>query len=135
MFTCRRPVRFAEIDAAQIVFFARVLEYCHDALEALFAALPGGYPRLTMSRDLGIPTVHVEMDFTAPLRYGDVARLETTVLAIGRTSVTLSHVIRRDADGLCCATVRHVIVITRLSTLAPQPIPEDVRALLEEHRA
>ena len=133
MFTYHRPVRFADVDAARIVFFARFLEYCHDALEALFAGLPGGYPHLTMVRDLGIPTVHVEMDFEAPLRYGDVARIEITVLAVGRTSVTFRHAIHRDADGVRCATIRHVIVLTRLSTLTAEPLPDDVRALLEAH--
>ena len=65
MFVFLRPVRFADVDAARIVFFARYLEYCHDALEALFGQLPGGYAALTMERDVGIPSVHVEVDYRA----------------------------------------------------------------------
>lgn len=129
----RRPVRFGDVDAARLVFFPRFLEYCHDALEALFAHLDGGYPRLTQERGVGIPTVRVECDFRAPLRYGDVARLEIDVLALGRASVTVRHTIRRDADGMACATVRHVFVTAALATLVPVPIPDDVRGLLSRH--
>ena len=55
MFVFRRPVRFAEVDAAGIVFFPRYHEYCHDALEAFFGELPGGYAALFRERDLGVP--------------------------------------------------------------------------------
>ena len=37
MFRHVRPVRFAEVDAARIVYFARYLDFCHDALEAFSA--------------------------------------------------------------------------------------------------
>ena len=155
MFTYRRPVRFAEVDAARLVFFPRFLEYCHDALEALFAELPGGYAHLTQVRDIGIPTVRVEMDFAAPLRYGDVAIIEIEVLEVGRTSVRVRHTIRREhsggggspggGEGLqpcdppapapVCAIATHVFVTTRLTTLEAVSVPEDVRAILKRHSA
>ena len=135
MFVYRRPVRFAEVDAARIVFFARYLEYCHDALEALFGGLEGGYAALTMGRDIGIPSVHAEVDWRAPLRYGDTARIEVTVLKLGRTSVTFQHRLVREADGVECADVRQVVVTARLDALGTVPIPDDVRALLETYRA
>ncbi len=133
MFRYERPVRFAEVDAARLVFFARYLEYCHDALEALFGALPGGYAHLTMTRDVGVPTVHVEADYTAPLRYGDVAVIDVSVESVGTRSVTFRHAITRKADGVRCATVRQVVVTARLSQFGAVPVPDDVRALLERH--
>ena len=84
MFRYERPVRFADVDAARMVFFGRFCDYCHDALEALFKQIDGGYPRLTMVRDVGVPTVHIEFDFKAPLRYGDVAIIEVEVLRMSR---------------------------------------------------
>jgi 4-hydroxybenzoyl-CoA thioesterase len=133
MFVYRRAVRFAEVDAARLVFFSRYVEYCHDAMEALFAALPGGYEDFTMRRDLGLPTVRLEIEYRAPLRYGDVARLETDVLRVGRTSITLRHRIWRDADDALVTVVEQVVVVTRLSTLVPQPVPDDVRGLFDAH--
>lgn len=133
MFTFLRPVRFAEVDAARLVFFAKYAEFVHDALETLLGALDGGYPTLTGRRDTGIPTVHLATDFMAPLRYGDTARIETVVERLGTTSVTFRHRIVRVEDGVACAAMRHVIVTARMSTLAPVAIPDDVRALLHTH--
>ena len=133
-FVLRRPVRFAEVDAAGLVFFPRFHEYCQDVLEALFAALPGGFARLLRERDLGLPTVHLETEFQSPLRYGDTARIETTVERVGRSSVTFRHVIRRDADGTVSALVRHVTVTARVSSLSAVPVPDDIRELLALYR-
>ena len=128
-----RPVRFAEVDAASLVFFPRFLEYCHDALEALFADLDGGYARLTQVRDVGIPTVSVGAEYRSPLRYGDVVLVEIEVLEIGRSSVTVRHTLRRESDQAVAAVAEHVFVTTRLSTLEAVPIPDDVRSILERH--
>ncbi len=133
MFRHLRPVRFAEVDAAGIVFFARHLEFCHDALEALFADLDGGYPGLVVGRGLGIPSVRVEVDYRAPLRYGDVAVIDVEVVRVGRTSVTFRHTMRRARDGVECAAVTQVVVLARLDAMGSVPIPDDVRALLERH--
>ena len=83
MLTFSRPVRFEEIDAAGIVFFARYLHICHDAMEAVFAPLPGGYCALITQRRIGFPAVHTDCEFVAPLRYGDVVRVETSVVRAG----------------------------------------------------
>ena len=133
MFVFCRPVRFADVDAARLVFFARYLEYCHDALEALFSALPGGYAALTMVRDIGIPTVRADITYRAPLRYGDTARLEIDVLRIGRTSVQVRHRILRESDGTLCAEVDQVLVTAKLGVLKAVPVPDDVRELLQRH--
>lgn len=133
MFRHVRPVRFAEVDAARIVYFARYLDFCHDALEAFFGELPGGYPHLTMVRGLGIPSVRVEVDYLAPLRYGDTALMDVSVERLGQRSITFVHSLTRAADGVRCAAVRQVVVLCRLDDLVSVDIPEDLRALLTPH--
>lgn len=133
MFESLRPVRFAEVDAAQIVFFARYLEYCHDALEAFFGALEGGYPHMINVRDLGIPSVHAEIDWRAPLRYGDTARIEVRVAQIGTRSATFVHRLYRLGDNVLAAEVKQTVVFCHLRALGSVVIPGDVRALLEAH--
>ncbi|MDB4928892.1 MAG: fcbC [Myxococcaceae bacterium] len=135
MFRHERPVRFAEVDAARIVYFARFLDFCHDALEALFAPLPGGYAHLTMVRGVGFPSVRVEVDYLAPLRYGDVALIDVAVERLGTRSITLRYVLTRAADGVRSAVVRQVVVVSRLEALASIDMPDDVRALLAPHLA
>jgi 4-hydroxybenzoyl-CoA thioesterase len=130
-----RPVRFEEVDAAQIVFFPRFLSYCHEAMEGLFDAVEGGYVRLVRDRRIGVPAVHVECDFTSPLRYGDVARIEVTVEKLGRTSVSFRYRLSRASDGGAVASILHVCAVCDLTSLKAIPIPEDVRGALERHQA
>ena len=130
-----RAVRFEEVDAAGIAFFARFFNWCHEAMERFFDGVTGGYVGLIMKRRVGFPAVHLTADWKAPLRYGDVARIETSVVNIGTTSATLRYVLTRMSDGVHAATIEHVVVASSLDTMTKQPIPDDCRALLETHRA
>ena len=128
-----RPVRFEDVDAAGIVFFARFLAYCHDAMERFFDGVPGGYVDLITHRRVGFPTVHVHVDFTAPLRYGDTARIAVEVLAVGTSSTRFRHTLTRAVDDALVARVEQVVVATDLAALKKVPLPPDCRALLQAH--
>lgn len=131
----QRAVRFEEVDAAGIAFFARFFNWCHEAMERFYDGVPGGYVDLIVKRRVGFPAVHLTADWKAPLRYGDVASIETSVVKIGTTSATLRYVLTRVADGVHVATIEHVTVATDLDTMTKRAIPDDCRALLEAHRA
>jgi 4-hydroxybenzoyl-CoA thioesterase len=126
-----RPVSFEDVDAAGIVFFARYFGYCHEAMERFFDAIPGGYVDLITKRKIGFPTVHLETDFTAPLRYGDVARITVAVVKVGTSSCTFRYDLKRVSDGASVAGVTQVVVSTSLETMTKVPLPADCRAALE----
>jgi len=128
-----RPIRFDEVDPAGIVFFARFMNYAHEAMENFFADLEGGYAGLIQTRKIGFPTVRLEADFDIPLRYGDKLRVETSCSRLGNTSATLVHQMRGAASGEVCAVVRHVVVTVKLGVLEPCPMPDDVRAKFVAH--
>jgi len=132
-FVFERQVRFEEVDAARIVFFARFLGYAHDAMVEFFGQLPGGYVGLINDRAIGLPAVHVECDFVAPLRFGDVARIHVTAARIGRSSCTFRYAMSRKRDGARVAEISHVCVTSDLTTMTSVPIPPDIRTLLERH--
>jgi 4-hydroxybenzoyl-CoA thioesterase len=128
-----RPVKFEDVDAAHIVFFARFMSYAHEAMEHFFAPLQGGYVGLIVTRRIGLPAVRVEVDFTSPLRYGEMLCIETSVTRIGRRSATMRYRMVRAHDEVLVADLRHTVVTTDLDTLKSCPMPEDVRALLSAH--
>jgi 4-hydroxybenzoyl-CoA thioesterase len=130
-----RAVRFDEVDAALMLYYPRFLGYCHEAMEAMFAELEGGYPRLIKERRLGLPAVHLEVDFKSPLRYGDVVRIELTVLKTGTTSVTVRYALAQKDSGRPVAVVEHVCVATDLDAMKAVPIPADMGALLDRYRS
>lgn len=133
MITYDRPVRFEDVDAAGIVFFARFFGYCHDAVERFYDEVDGGYAGLITERKVGFPAVHASSDFKAPIGFGDVARITATVTKLGTTSAHFTFVMTRARDGVEVATLRHVHVCMDLTTRAKLPFPPDVRAALERH--
>lgn len=133
MVSLDRPIRFEEVDAAGIVFFAHHLAYAHEAMERFFAPLEGGYAGLILGRRIGLPAVRVEADYKAPARYGETLRIETSVVRVGGRSATLRYRMLRAHDGVLSADLRHTVVTTDLVRLKSVPMPEDVRALLHAH--
>jgi len=127
-----RPIKFEEVDAAGIVFFARFLAYAHEAMDNFFATLAGGYSALILERRVGFPAVHAEVSFKSPLRYGDVLRIETTVKKVGNRSAVLRY--RMWNGAVLAAEILLTVVATDLDALASCDIPGDVRALLLVHR-
>lgn len=131
VFAFDRPVRFDEVDAAQILFFARFFNYSHEAMEAFFAQLPGGYVAIINERRLGLPAVHVESNFLHPLRFGDVAHIDVTLSRVGRSSCAFRHTMSLKSTGASVAVIDHVCAAVDLTTLKSLPLPGDIRALLE----
>ena len=85
-------VQFGDIDQAQIVYYPRFIHYFHVAMEQFFRDVVGiAYPQLMKEHRLGHPTVHLEVDFKIPLRYGDIVEIEVEVEHIGATSVEWSY--------------------------------------------
>jgi 4-hydroxybenzoyl-CoA thioesterase len=93
--------------------------------------LEGGYAGLLTKRGIGLPTVHADADYFAPLRFGDTATIAMTVEAIGTSSSTLAFRVDRSADAMRVASVRHVVAIVDLQEMKARPIPDDVRRVFE----
>jgi 4-hydroxybenzoyl-CoA thioesterase len=133
MIVYTRPVRFEEVDAANIVFFGRFSAWAHEAMEHFFAGVEGGYAGLILKRKVGFPAVHLEIDFKRPFRYGDVVRIETSCAKLGNRSAVLHYKMFRESDGELGAELLHTIVTTDLVRLVSCPMPDDVRAVLSAH--
>lgn len=133
MLVHERAIKFEDVDAANIVFFARYLGYAHEAMENYFSVLEGGYARLIVERKVGLPAVHVEVRFASPARYGDVLCIGTDVARLGGRSAVLRYRMRQKATGALVAEVLHTVVTTDLVSLTSIDMPADVRAAFEAH--
>jgi acyl-CoA thioester hydrolase len=69
------------------------------------------------------------VDFRAELHWPGVVDIGSTILAIGRSSLTLGQAVF--ADDLCAATAETVIVLTDAATRRATPFPDDLRVRLE----
>jgi 4-hydroxybenzoyl-CoA thioesterase len=130
-----RVVRFEDVDAAGIVFFARYASIAHEAVEHFFGALEGGYPGLINRRKIGLPIVRLEAEYHSSLRYGDIASIETSCRKIGRTSAVIVSDFRLSKTPSSCATVVLTVACASLVTMESCPMPDDVRTHLSAHLA
>jgi 4-hydroxybenzoyl-CoA thioesterase len=134
MFETTRTVRFADCDPAGIVFFPQYLVMLNTLAEEWFdQGLRIAYAGLIGARRTGLPTVRLEVDFTAISRHGDTLRQRLSVAKLGRSSMTLA-VEFLGGDQLRLRA-RQVLVCTSLDTHRPIPLPDDVRAALTPYLA
>lgn len=125
----RQTVRFGDIDQAGIVYYPRILHFCHVAMEDYFAeALHVDYPAVLGEERFGLPAVHVEIDFQRPMHYGDRIEVEVEVEKLGRTSVHWRYTLFRVGDAEPLAAARAVTVGVDLDSFEKRPLPPGLRA-------
>lgn len=127
----RRRVAFSHCDPAGIVFYPRYFEIVQDAKEEFFlAALGQSYEALFRSEQVGLPIVRLECKFLAPSRHGDLLDIDVVIAGLGDTSMQIDYDI--SSSGQARASIRTIIVQTRLATGAPIPIKGPLRSAIEK---
>jgi 4-hydroxybenzoyl-CoA thioesterase len=128
-FSTTRPVRFSDCDPAGIVFFPQYLVMLNGVVEEWFdVGLQVPYAHMIATRRMGLPTVRLEVDFTAISHHGDVLRFSTEVEKLGRSSLTVRVAVHSGSELRMRA--RQVLVCTSLETHKPQALPDDIRSAL-----
>ena len=126
-------VRFGHVDPAGIAYFPRIFDYLHDVFEELWEKHVGvRYYHLLLERHIGFPLVHSDVDFKAPLRFGDIPLARVTCFRLGRTSVGLRYRIFK--DDVLCVDARMVTTCVDPRTLSPTPIPDAFRTAFQAIR-
>jgi len=123
------PVRFGDVDHAGIVYYPRYFIYFHEAFEDFFNANGHPYQQVLDDRGVGFPTVHIETDYKAPLRYGDAIDLAMTVGRVGNKSATFHYVGHRHRDGVLVCEADITVACIDMVKFEAMPFPDDLRAL------
>ena len=122
-FVYKRTVRFAEVDAAKVMYFSRVYELAHETYEELMSA--SGFPpgQVFEQGDWGMPLVHTEADYKRPWRLGEVIHIQAEIATASERSVVFEYRFM-DGDGHVRTRVgmRHAFV--SLSTFRSCEAPE-----------
>jgi 1,4-dihydroxy-2-naphthoyl-CoA hydrolase len=132
-FLYHRTVRFADTDAAGVVYFANVLNLCHEAYEASLAAAGIDlHPFFTQSH-LAIPIVATDAKFLHPLRCGDSLVIQLIPTLTGADSFSLAYTLALASNlevNVALATTKHVCILPQQRQR--QPLPPDILAWLEQ---
>ena len=126
-------VRFGHVDPAGIAYFPRIFDYIHDVFEELWEKHVGQrYYHLLLERRIGFPLVHSEVDFTAPLRFGDQPLVRVTCFRLGRSSLGLRY--RVFLENTQHVEARMTTVCVDLDDMQSLTMPEEFRARFESIR-
>lgn len=128
-------ITFGDADPAGIAYYPRILDFCHRAFEVFFEkALGECYADIFMKQNVGYPTVKLNAEFRAPMRFGDRMAVEVSIGSIGAKSVLFHYHFIRIADGTSCATIENLTVAADRIQFKSVPIPANHRAAFEAHR-
>lgn len=131
IYTRHIPVEFNHCDPAGIVFYPRYFEMTNSVCENFFLHVVGHSYGAMMAQGIGVPTVHIETDFRAPSRLGDVLEWRLVVENLGVSSVTFR--LQAWCDGAARITAR-LTLVWLAANLRPAPWPEDIRATLAAYQ-
>jgi 4-hydroxybenzoyl-CoA thioesterase len=125
IFTTQRRVRFADCDAAGIVFFPRYFEMLNGVVEDWFAGpLGASFRELHLERHVSVPTAAVEARFIAPSRLEDDLSFSLTVTRLGGASCGLRHRITA-GEQLRFEATQTIVYVG--ASLKPEHWPEALR--------
>ncbi|HLB15356.1 MAG TPA: thioesterase family protein [Burkholderiales bacterium] len=132
VFSVEYPILFSHCDPAGIVYFPRLFDLLHRAMEDWFTyGLEERFADFIVKKRLGIPTVATRVDFVGPARIGDLLRIELRVLKLGRTSIELG--IDAFVGEQPCFKARHTVCCFSQQGLKAVPIPDDLRGRMEAY--
>ena len=124
MFVHREAVRFRDLDPMGHVNNAVFLTYIESARAAFLQHL-GAVQTL---EDLAIIVARIEIDFRAPVRFGDEVEVSVRVSRFGEKSFDLEHELRVAGDLV--AEAKTVLVTYDYEKRAPVEIPAEWREKL-----
>lgn len=123
--TVHRRVAWNETDAAGHNHFSAAFRWLEEAEHDLLRLI--GFENNMIDR---IPRVHIEIDYSARLYFGEEIAVTVSVVKVGNSSVTLSMVVTHDG-GQNAVTANYVVVNASSTTEGAAPWTPEIRDLLE----
>ena len=121
----RLRYRFGDIDDAGIAYYPKLLHCFHCAFEDWWSdALHHPYSRLLHDDKLGFPTVKLECEFFAPIRYGDEPTVHLGVLRIGTGSVEFGMWMTKGGTGKPLCRARILTATVDMAKMQKCSLPE-----------
>ncbi len=123
--TVHRRVAWNETDAAGHNHFSAAFRWLEEAEHDMMRL--SGVESDLIDR---IPRVHIEIDYSARLYFGEEIAVTVSVVTVGKTSCTLSMVVTHDG-GKDAVKASYVVVNASSTTEGSVPWTEGTRELLE----
>jgi 1,4-dihydroxy-2-naphthoyl-CoA hydrolase len=115
----RKRIYLRDTDATGVLYFTEQQRMALEVLEERLSLCT-----LLEKENFLMPIVHVEADYKAPLKVGDVVDISCEVVHLGTTSLTFAYTFF--AADVEVGSVKIVHVTVDRTTLAPIPLPQRI---------
>lgn len=123
-------VYYEDTDAGGVVYYANYLKYFERGRTEYLRHR--GFSVAEMAqRGFVFPVVHLEISYRAPALHDDLLNVETAVLEIGRSSVTLTQKVLRAIDGKLLVEGKVKLACVG-PNMKPKRLPEEIIQALQE---
>lgn len=114
-------------DAGGVVYYATYLKFLEEARTEYFQQRGISIVDL-IEKGILFVVAHQEIDYKAPAFYGDILEVTSRISDCGAASIEFSNEIKNQ-DGKLISVAKTALVCVD-KNLKPQPIPKDIRAIL-----
>lgn len=119
-----RTIRFADTDAAGVVYFANILGLCHEAYEASLQTAGIDVTVFFSQGAIAVPITHTAADFRRPLRCGDAIAVSLVPAQTGNDSFDIQYRVLNADKVAAIAMTQHVCIDT--ATRQRHPLTADL---------
>lgn len=119
------PVQWGDQDAFQHVNNKVYLRWCESGRIAYL--LQTGLDGPSEQNPIGPILAAIQCNFRRPVTYPDNVRIGTRVTRLGRSSVTMEHVIVSESQQAVVADASSTLVVFDYRGQTSQPIPQEFR--------
>ncbi len=123
-------VRWADVDAARIIFYGAYIRFFEIAETELFRAVGLPYGKAFDELDVWLPRAHLECDFRRAAQLDDLLEVAVYVGHVGTKSLRLNFEVRRKGEAELVAEAHFVLVAVRRNTFDSVPVPAELKRRL-----
>jgi 1,4-dihydroxy-2-naphthoyl-CoA hydrolase len=128
-----RTVRFGDTDAAGVMHFARLLQWCHEAYEESLErfGIPAAslFPTPGQSPEVALPIVHCSADFRRPLVCGDPLAIALNPQPLDAGCFEVHYGFSSNGTEVATGLTRHLAISS--GNRQRCPLPESINRWLE----
>ena len=128
-------VRWMECDAQGIVYNGKYMDYMEIGQSEYFRNLGFSIYRIAERGYFDVATVKALIEYKAPARVDDILEVHVRVSGVGNTSITLAMEIYPEDSDTLLTTMEGVYVGYVAESGETQPVPDDIRQLIEHFEA
>lgn len=122
-------VRFRDTDAAGVVYFANVLNICHDAYEASLEASGINLQQFFTKPVVAFPIIHANVDFFRPMLCGDKLAIKLTAKKLDTHKFEINYEVFVDNILVSKAITKQICIDA--SSRSKLDLPRDIISWLD----